>query len=394
MKGSKYLSEMVDVSLLKKDKLNIIKAPTGSGKTYFALTHIPALVHDAVHNVVFLIDTINGKEQILRNYNAISEYYGWAKEADENGMWFDDDNNVVILTYAKYGSLSQRYTDFHANFDYIICDELPSLIKFQHFSPRPNLHSVALMMLKSAVRNDRTTVIGMSATPRKMKEEFEGYYFELPIDQTELLHYDVDEIIPIRDFSFVLSALDPTEIGICYISRITQMIAVETEAKRIGLRPISVWSTGNRKYLMTEEQLSVRESILKDYTIPKGYNLLIINSSSETSIKIKSPVDYVIVNSTNDDTQVQVRGRVNNDLKRLYIPATSTDPIEVPEKFLGIRLFYQDRIELCEIINLKNRYNRQYKWTTIRSLLIDSDYILTEGRQNNLRYVVITRLNI
>ena len=172
------------------------------------------------------------------------------------------------------------------------------------------------------------------------------------------------------------------------------MIAVETEAKRIGLRPISVWSTGNRKYLMTEEQLSVRESILKDYTIPKGYNLLIINSSSETSIKIKSPVDYVIVNSTNDDTQVQVRGRVNNDLKRLYIPATSTDPIEVPEKFLGIRLFYQDRIELCEIINLKNRYNRQYKWTTIRSLLIDSDYILTEGRQNNLRYVVITRLNI
>ena len=67
MKGSKYLSEMVDVSLLKKDKLNIIKAPTGSGKTYFALTHIPALVKDAVHNVVFLIDTINGKEQILRN---------------------------------------------------------------------------------------------------------------------------------------------------------------------------------------------------------------------------------------------------------------------------------------------------------------------------------------
>ena len=394
MKGSKYLSEIVDVSLLKKDKLNIIKAPTGSGKTYFALTHIPALVHDAVHNVVFLIDTINGKEQILRNYNAISEYYGWAKEADENGMWFDDDNNVVILTYAKYGSLSQRYTDFHANFDYIICDELPSLINFQSFSPKPNLHSVALMMLKSAVRNSRTTVIGMSATPRKLKEEFEGYYFELPIDQTDLRHYDVEEIIPIRDFSSLLSELDPTETGIYYTLRITTMIEVENIAKELGLRAISIWSTKNQKHQMTKEQLSVRESILKDYTIPKGYNLLIINSSSETSIKIKSPVDYVIVNSTNDDTQVQVRGRVNNDLKRLYIPATSTDPIEVPEKFLGIRLFYQDKIELCEIINLKNRYNRQYKWPTIRSLLIDSDYILTEGRQNNLRYVVITRLNI
>lgn len=394
MKGSKYLSEMVDVSLLKKDKLNIINAPTGSGKTYFALTHIPSLVHDAVHNVVYLIDTINGKEQILRNYNAISEYYGWAKQADENGMWFNDDKNIVILTYAKFGFLSQRYTDFHASFDYIICDELHSLIKFQSFSTKPNLHSVALMMLKSAVRNDRTTVIGLSATPRKMKEEFEGYYFEIPIDQTELLHYDVDEIIPIRDFSSILSALDPTETGICYISRITQMIAVEDEAKELGLRPISIWSVGNKDYTMTEEQLSVRESILKDYTIPKGYNLLIINSSSETSIKIKSPVDYVIVNSTNYDTQVQVRGRVNNDLKRLYIPATKTDPIELPEKFLGIRLFSQDKAELCELINLKNPYNRPYRWTTIKNLLIENDYTLTESRQNNLRYVIITRLNI
>ena len=54
MKGSKFLSEMVDVSLLKKDRLNIIKAPTGSGKTYFALTHIPNLAADAIHNVVYV----------------------------------------------------------------------------------------------------------------------------------------------------------------------------------------------------------------------------------------------------------------------------------------------------------------------------------------------------
>ena len=49
MKGTKYLSEMIDMGMMKKDKLNIIKAPTGSGKTYFALTYIPSLVHDALH---------------------------------------------------------------------------------------------------------------------------------------------------------------------------------------------------------------------------------------------------------------------------------------------------------------------------------------------------------
>ena len=62
MTGEKYLSDLVDVNMLSKGKLNIIKAPTGSGKTYFALTFIPSLAHDAYHTVVYLIDTINGKE--------------------------------------------------------------------------------------------------------------------------------------------------------------------------------------------------------------------------------------------------------------------------------------------------------------------------------------------
>ena len=70
--GTKYLSEVVKLDALQKDHLNIIKAPTGSGKTYFALTAIPATLTDAVHKVVYLIDTINGREQILQNYNARS----------------------------------------------------------------------------------------------------------------------------------------------------------------------------------------------------------------------------------------------------------------------------------------------------------------------------------
>lgn len=76
MLGTKYLSELVKPDMLAKDKLNIIKAPTGSGKTYFALTAIPAMLHDALHKVVYLIDTINGKEQLLRNYNARPIYRG------------------------------------------------------------------------------------------------------------------------------------------------------------------------------------------------------------------------------------------------------------------------------------------------------------------------------
>ena len=120
MRGTKYLSELVDCSALQEGKLNVIKAPTGSGKTVFALQHIPSLAEDAIHEVVYLIDTINGKEQIVRNYNAISEYHRWSQEVEEGGMWFDPQNEVVILTYAKFGYLITKYLDFYKKFRYII----------------------------------------------------------------------------------------------------------------------------------------------------------------------------------------------------------------------------------------------------------------------------------
>lgn len=41
MRGTKYLSKLVDVGAFQKNKLNIIQAPTGSGKSYFALKYIP-----------------------------------------------------------------------------------------------------------------------------------------------------------------------------------------------------------------------------------------------------------------------------------------------------------------------------------------------------------------
>ena len=134
MKGTKHLSELVNAQALQKSKLNIIRAPTGSGKTYFALNYIPSLVPDALHTVVYLIDTINGKEQILSHYNAISEYWGWAKDVDNVDIWFSEDSRIVVLTYAKFGILSHKFPDFHKNFDYIICDELHSLFHFQNFS--------------------------------------------------------------------------------------------------------------------------------------------------------------------------------------------------------------------------------------------------------------------
>ncbi len=168
------------------------------------------------------------------------------------------------------------------------------------------------------------------------------------------------------------------------------MLKIESLAKDMGLCAICIWSTANKEHQMTEEQLSVRESVLKDYKIPEAYNLLIINSSSETSIKIKSHIDYVIVNSTNRDTQIQVRGRVNSDLRNLFLLNDGSEPIDLPEEFIGIELFAEGKDRVCDYVNIKNPYRKQYKWTTVKSLLIDSGYEIREGRRDNLRYAVIT----
>ena len=57
MIGTKYLSEVINVDTLEIKKLNIIKAPTGCGKSYFALHDIASRCNDTIHQTVYLIDT-------------------------------------------------------------------------------------------------------------------------------------------------------------------------------------------------------------------------------------------------------------------------------------------------------------------------------------------------
>jgi len=388
--GTKYLSQLVTPDMLVRDKLNIIKAPTGSGKTYFALTAIPAMLKDAVHKVVYLIDTINGKEQLLRNYNARPIYRGWAGEVSEEGIFFAGDERIVIITYAKFGSLLERMPDFHTHFDYIICDELHSLIDFQGFAPQPNLHSVARRGLERAVSNDRSTVIALTATPRRVHDKFNAPYYDVPIDSSDLVHYETKEIIRYTNLEYLISTLDTADTGICYVSRITTMLRMEDVARGLGFRPICIWSISNRDYPMSEEQLAVRKAVLENFSIPNEYNLVIINASSETSLKIKSPVDYVIVHSSDEDTQVQVRGRVNNDLDCLYLPSNDPSALTVPAEFLNRELFVEDKNQLCDRLNICNPSGRQFRWRGIKQRLIECGYVITEGRRQACWYAIIT----
>lgn len=394
MTGTKYLSEVVKLDALQKDHLNIIKAPTGSGKTYFALTAIPAPPPDAVHKVVYLIDTINGREQILRNYKARSIYRYWDVEVDGEALSFDDDERIVVITYAKFGILLERYPDFHEHFEYIICDELHSLFKFATFGPQPNSHSIAKHGIERAVRNDHTKVIALSATPERIKREFDAPHCDVPVDDSDLIQYATHQTIPYTNLEYLLTALDPSETGICYVSRIGTMKAIEADARDLGLNPICIWSIRNADHIMSEEQLNVRKHLLNNFEIPAEYHQLIINASSETSLKIKSHVDHVIVHSGDRETQIQVRGRVNSDLPCLYLPSNDPTALTVPEDFLNRPLFTADTRKLCEILNQRNECGRRYAWRNpLKNMLTEQGYCISETRINNKHCYIISHPN-
>ena len=66
MKGE-YLSNIIDLNNFKKNCLNLIEAPCGSGKTTFAIQELKKINPSPWGtNMLYLIDGTIGKEQLLR----------------------------------------------------------------------------------------------------------------------------------------------------------------------------------------------------------------------------------------------------------------------------------------------------------------------------------------
>ena len=391
MKGSRFLTELVDCSTFQKGKLNLIEAPTGCGKTYFALKHIPSLVKKPLYKVAFLIDTTNGKEQIMRKYHSAPATLDWQKSVETEMINFADEQHIVAMTYAKFGKMCERDASFVDKLDYIICDEIHSLILFMHIPSPDAYHKIAKLEIERVVRGGKATVIALTATPRKVHQWLQCEVKQIEIDKERLIQFETRQTVGYNNLKAVVSQVSKDEVGLCYARQIRKMKEIEAMASAAGLSPICVWSTNNTEHPMNENQLAARKEILESSAIPPQYNLLIINSSSETSIKIESHVDYVIVDCKDEDSQVQVRGRVNSDLGRLYVPSDKVSSLDVREDFLNRKLFDSDKEALCEDLCIYKPGKKEiYKWPGIKKRLLEFGYILKDGREDNKRYTIIT----
>ena len=393
MIGNKWLSEAIHTDEFQKGFLNLVYAPVGSGKTTWALNVLAETVSNK-NKMLYLIDTTNGKEQILEHHSTQHFTKDWLYLVTHNMVDFED-AKVVVMTYAKFGTLVEFYKsrfqkDFGDTFEFILCDEIHNLPRFSAFlhSPRDtNYHRIAKERIEEIVsKQTGPLVIGLSATPKRAETGMlcKTKYVTVDGDARQL---ETRNIVPYANLESLIPTLPKDKKYLVYASHITKMKQLTEIFHQRSIKAIAIWSEKNQEKPMNEEQLRARQYILSNKELPPEYGAVIINASSETSISLYGHIDTVIVHTQENEAQIQVRGRYRKDLDTLYI--LDYGAISFPPEFLERKLFEEDKRELSRLLGLRDKNSRLVGWNTVKKKLLEQGFTIKDGREKNRRYSII-----
>ena len=385
-----------------------------AGKTRFALVKLLEWVGNP-ERCLYLIDTTNGELRIQENI--VKEA---AKEAIERQTyafydyntkltWGEDQSvgRMPVMTYAGFGAeVRKNQGKFHwLDYDYIICDEMHNLVDYQRFNDRSTNLEVAESALRTIAAERETKIVAMSATPEKIRKRFGELCYDVRFDRSDLQQLCTSSSIAYSCKVEELLETNKGKTGILYVTEIDRMKHYIEYANSIGYHAEGFWSISldtQKKKPMTAEQFKLRETVLKYETIPEEYDLLVINRASETCIKIKEEhrkVDFMIVHDKNDEVKTQVRARYHGDLPVFYyhdIEAANTftaKHIELPERFLNVRLYSDQWNELCQFVGLKRPHGGFYSMPTTAKYLGENGYCVVkkkDSKKNGQYYYVIS----
>jgi len=388
-----FLQDVLDTSAIIHGKFNLIVAPCGCGKTTAAINKLAAMA-SSPRKALFLIDTHNGNERLAR-LDALTMPYVFFELCAKNARFPSTEvehNKIVITTYAQFGVWVQNDPGFAANFEVIICDEAHNIVVFPTYSPQPNYASMARDALCRAAQSGKTLVVGMTATPKPLKN-LNCPINCIPIDTSVLRQYENRHIIKYSSLRQILEGLPLDTRGALYVPHIHMMKEYEEIAIAAGRKPICIWSASNKDFPMNEEQHAARQYILEHEEVPPQYDLFIFNASCETSINIRGHMDFFIVHTASATSITQARGRYRGDLETLYcFDRTADNALTVPEEFLDIQLFPEDQRQLRLRLSIKNGKGHYLKYAEQYHRIETSGYSIDYGRENNRRYIIIRKL--
>lgn len=428
--NKKWLGEILleyDLNEILKQMNLLIIAPVGSGKTYTINTELFSIVKTIGY---YLCDNRNVLEQQLQELGMLDVYgYGVlnGKTYPKNELikklkkLKNDDEvtvtvgKIICTTYASFSNRVNNEDIKIKDIELIICDEFHNLVKYGKYTKANKKDNekfkecdirLGRLLFQLCKKYPNTKIVYFTATPQEIfkaekdyynssMEEFKQLNYNSNIynqiygtdyptkllkdikkidlrDDPNIMQYEEKETKSFRNYSSSLKAIGDdgkTVVATCFISTMKKM---EKDIKRMypNKKVVCIWSTNSDK-IMNQYQLAVRKCILQNHYLPTDVDVLIINLAMETGVNIYDEnINTVIVNTTDETSRIQFRGRVRKDIKSLYIldptdTDTDTNAIEVPNGYLNRPL---DKEELEQLIQNNYWYDTSGKKNRLLSV--------------------------
>lgn len=439
---AKYVSELVTYSKIVDEIINLIESPCGTGKTTFLIDEVVKKANNK-ERILYLVDTSVLEESLLNKYEEYLKPYdssvkGTMTYTEDQlpshgfGIQISDkakkDNRAICMTYAKFASVLKNNNDknFLNNIKFLCCDEVHNLAKYIGYDVQlgnkkeeTDLYK-ALEKIVAATDEGLFKTLFMTATPGRiiklLKENF-NYTCNKIVSESELRGYLFDKQEVYTNIDNILKALRKTDLPeedkiLMYVETIRKAEEVKEKLEVNGFNVACLWSINNERK-MDNLSRKVREHIIEEEEIPEYVDVVIINAAYETGYNIfdkENMAQTVIVHSRNSEVITQVRGRIRHDIQSL-VTLNQNGSIETIkrngliidlcstklEKYIDTPLTSDRKDELVKELNLINENGRQLKWTSIKNILTDNGFKITNNKSRidgkQVKYDVIENNN-
>ena len=357
-----YLSEIIEKEKPEFKNNNLILAPHGRGKT----TLIKNLMNNEIGKVLIIVS--NTTKDLVN----LNEKY----------------EKLHIMTYPEFGKRIEFSDEFIKDIKQIFCDEIHSLIAYQHISDSTALsHAIKTLFAKHEGKEifyftatDEYLKILEKKSPRIMKNINILDYRK---------HPDIKQYIPLSEYPFNhIEQIRPhlrarlrtfnyfNYKSLAFSRTITSQKMIAKIAEEEGFKPLVIWSINNneKENKMTDEQIEARNYLLNNGEIPEPYNFLIINSSMQEGWDLfDDKIKLAIMNTTSETEKIQALGRLRHDIDILTYKVrtrqVSHANIEIPIEYLNVPLTTAKKEELCKNLNIINAEGIMSTWRSIKPLI-------------------------